>query len=188
MAIGIFAVGATGVVSMQQVTSASNRHAKNIAVATAIAQSWQEQLAADATRWTQASGSIGNTTWLVTATDATNEALWHLPAAVANFGPAFGPTGEFVDAGTAPEDVVFCTHIRMTTLLPDTGPTAGAGLLRSEVRVFWPKPGERWDDGAAYCASTAAVSGAGSIGEAIENFHFVYKTTALRQTPLLSTQ
>jgi Tfp pilus assembly protein PilV len=54
MAMGVFAIGITGISAMQAATSASNRHAKNLAIANAIAKTWHEELAVDATQWTWA--------------------------------------------------------------------------------------------------------------------------------------
>lgn len=178
MALVIFAIGVTGVVAMQKVTSNANGHAKNLAIATHIAQSWQERLAVDATQWGQnGTAVITNTTW-VNGVNSSEE--WVLPAqnTTLDFGPGFDALGSFVDitttAGAA--RAVFCTHLRLTHLLT----TEGSRLVRSEVRVFWPKPGRTFDSGNAYCASGASVT---DIGAATNDFHFVYKTTAIRQTP-----
>ena len=45
MALGILAIGVSGIIAMHKVTVAANQHAKNLAVASHIAQAWQEQLA-----------------------------------------------------------------------------------------------------------------------------------------------
>ena len=119
--------------------------------------------------------TINNTIWATNVT--TNNNNWILPAMSGTFGPAAGSRGEFVNHETTPNDVVFCTHIRLTQLLN----TPGAGLLRSEVRVFWPKGGASWNDGANYCRNNAGVIT--QVGANTTNFHFVYKTTAIRETP-----
>lgn len=176
MAIGIFAIGITGVAAMQKVTSSSNAHAKNLAIAASVAQGWQEMLAVDALIWTnsQPDVSLANTTWLngVTA----NDNVWVLPAenATATFGPAFDARGSFVNQ--ASPEAVFCTHVRLTRLIN----TPASGLVRTEVRVFWPKEGQVWNAGADYCDAGANPA---VIGAATQNFHFVYNTTAVRQTP-----
>lgn len=173
MAIGIFAVGVTGVFAMQRVTSGANAHAKNVAIATFAAESWLERLAVDATVWTQAAPlASGNTTWLdLLATATTTD--WILPAASGSFGPGFDPLGAYA-ANTAAS---FCTHIRLTRLLPEPN-----GLIRAEVRVFWPKPGPRWTGATSYCPASASTTEVATVGSATDNFHFVYKTTVVRQT------
>ncbi len=179
MAIGIFAVGITGVASMQSVTAGANRQARAIATATAFAQSWQDHLAIDALKWTQTQ-DIAATTWLSEATDSGVVGQWILPSRITGFGPAADAIGGDVDHTTSPADAVFCAHVRLTPLIENSGTTMGGGLLRSEVRVFWPKPGPAWNGGDPYCDPTADV---GDIGTATESFNFVYKTSAVRQTP-----
>lgn len=173
MAIGIFAIGVTGVFAMQRVTSGSNAHAKNVAVATYAAESWLEQLSVDATLWTQSAPlSGGATTWLdQLAANATTG--WFLPAASGSFGPGFDPLGAYVTNTSA----AFCTHIRLTRLLPEPN-----GLVRAEVRVFWPKPGPTWTGATSYCPAAAASTEVEAVGNATSFFHFVYKATVVRQT------
>lgn len=173
MAIGIFAIGVTGVFAMQRVTSGANAHAKNLAIATYAAESWLEQLAIDATLWTQTSPlTSGNTTWLdQLGTNATTG--WFLPATSGSFGPGFDPLGAYA----ANADAAFCTHIRLTRLLPEPN-----GLLRAEVRVFWPKPGPVWSTTVAYCPATATAGEVSTISDKTDYFHFVHKATVVRQT------
>jgi type IV pilus assembly protein PilV len=158
---------------MQRVTSSSNAHAKNVAIASYAAESWQEQLAIDASRWTQ-SQALSSTVWLsVLGNNATSG--WFTPAAAPTaaptFGPAFDALGDFVAQTSA--NTVFCTHVRLTRLLADPN-----GLIRTEVRVFWPKPGPAWNSGAQYCLTTVTTA---SITAATSNFHFIYDTTVNRQ-------
>ena len=170
MALGIFAIGITGVFAMQRVTSGANAHAKNVAVATFAAESWLEQLAVDATLWTQTAVlTSNNTTWLrQLGTNATTG--WILPASSGNFGPGFDALGAYA----ANTSAAFCTHIRLTRLMVEPN-----GLIRTEVRVFWPKPGPVWAIPNTYCPATSTDVSA--EGAATNNFHFVYKTSVVRQ-------
>lgn len=180
MALAIFSIGVTGIVAMQSITAATNGFAKNMSVATAVARSWQERLAMDGTLW----GGRGN--WPITQTIWLQQILtqnnnWILPAndSTATFGPAADAKGQFVNHTANPAAPVFCTHVRLTQLIdPATRP--GSGLIRAEVRVFWPKDTHAWNGGAPYCAASANVD---AIGLATNDFHFVYQTTAIRQTP-----
>jgi prepilin-type N-terminal cleavage/methylation domain-containing protein len=187
MAMGIFAIGITGVAAMQTATSASNRHAKNLAVASAIARTWQEELAIDALRWTSDNplSLANNTTWLniVAAPPA-----WTLPAqnAGGTMGPSFDPVGNFT---TIAASTAFCVHIRLTRLL-NSVPGTPNGLIRSEVRVLWPKAGYDWETAGNFCALPAAQfrgfdagSAVTATGTEVDNFHFVYATSAVRETP-----
>lgn len=171
MAMTVFAIGVTGIAAMQKITLASNLHAKKLAIATHIAQSWQERLTADAAAWTANTVVLTGTQWLA---NANADADW-IPAptnAAGSFGGTFGPLGEFT---ADPDEAYFCADIRLTTI-SSTGanPVQGNGLMRSEVRVFWPRDG-REPAGGNYCAA--------QIGEGSdEDFHFVYDVAAVRQT------
>ncbi len=172
MAIGVFAVGITGVFAMQRVTSGSNSYAKNLAVASYVAESWQERLAVDALNWTQ-SAPITNTTWFAPL-GAADDWGWDLPATSGDFGPSFSIVGAYNDHGSTPENTVFCTHIRLTRLIS----TPSSGMIRTEVRVFWPKPGEPPNlGGSHYCTDSADLDKITA-----EHFHFVHKASVVRQT------
>jgi prepilin-type N-terminal cleavage/methylation domain-containing protein len=182
MALAILAIGVSGIISMHKVTVAANQHAKNLATASHIAQAWQEQLAADATRWNHPSAKDGtsdlatDTLWLqMIAT----EGQWRRPAynETVDFGPAFDALGNVVPAGSE-QDAHYCTHVRFSWLYPEATPTVGNGLIRAEVRVFWLRDGEGTIDGQGVCDPGTPVN---DVGEAVPNYHFVYKTSAIRQ-------
>jgi prepilin-type N-terminal cleavage/methylation domain-containing protein len=180
MAISIFGIGVSGIIAMEKITSASNAHAKNLAIATHIAESWLDMLATDATTWTApgapgASGLIGNTTWLNAVTSNANTVNnWGLPnfSNVLAFGPAFDALGDPINpAGTTP--VAFCSHLRLSWLYQPT--TTGNGLIRAEVRVFWLK------DGQEFAQSMCTTGQVANVGAATDAFHFVQKITAIRE-------
>lgn len=173
MSLAIFSIGATGVLALQLVASRANTHAKDLAVATQLARSWQDKLAMDALLW----GGPNN--WAITQTEwiqlvNTRENQWLLPSddTEGTFGPAADGRGSYVAGASA----YFCTHLRLTRLFT----TPGAQLLRSEVRVFWPKGPIAWEDGDPYCDLAADVD---DIGAATTEFNFVYHTTTIRETP-----
>lgn len=179
MAIGIFGIGVTGLISMQKVTSVSNQHAKNLSIATNIAESWLDMLTTDAATWTAPSrsggtGLIGGTTWLSGVTPNANAATnWFLPAwsPTLQFGPAFDALGNPVNPATG--SVAFCSHLRLSWLYQPTND--GNGLIRAEVRVFWLR------DGQGFAQNMCAVGQETSVGSAPETFHFVQKITAIRE-------
>ena len=51
MAIALFTVAVLGIISMQKITVVSNAHAKNLAIAQRIAQTWATQLQMDSSSW-----------------------------------------------------------------------------------------------------------------------------------------
>jgi hypothetical protein len=175
MSLAVFATGITGIIAMQRATVTSNQHAKNLALATGIAQAWLSQLAVDGTLWTS---SVSTTTWL--SSIATADGQWQLPAwdPARGFGAQFNAFGAPVQANG-----VFCAHIRLTWLYGDASAikpegAAGNGLIRSEVRVFWPRDGVTrvTDD----CASAAQAT-VDDVGTATGVYHFVVQAAGIRE-------
>ena len=180
MAISIFGIGVSGIIAMEKVTSVSNAHAKNLAIATHIAESWLDALALEGTTWTSpgapgATGLIGNTTWLSNVTaNANTPNNWILPnfSNTYAFGPSFDALGDPINpASTTP--VAFCSHLRLSWLYQPS--STGNGLIRAEVRVFWLK------DGQAFAGNMCSGGQVANVGAATEAFHFVQKITAIRE-------
>ncbi|HKO47410.1 MAG TPA: prepilin-type N-terminal cleavage/methylation domain-containing protein [Polyangiaceae bacterium] len=183
IAIGIFGIGVTGIIAMQKVTVVSNQHAKNLGIATHIAQSWLDMLANDAVMWnhpsaTNAVPDIGQTTWLQSVKSNANAAGdWFLPV-YSNplaFGPAFDALGNPVNPTTT-TPVAFCSHLRLSWLYQPT--VSGNGLIRAEVRVFWLR------DGRAFSQDMCATAQVANVGGATHTFHFVQKITGIRENTL----
>jgi type IV pilus assembly protein PilV len=173
MAITVFAIGVTGIAAMQKVTVASNSHAKTLALATHIAQSWQEQLAADSTLWAPGAPGATGTRWLATG-------VWTRPADVpaagtATFGASFDPIGNFT---TEAADIFFCAHIRITNMQAGVA-LPGNGMFRTEVRVFWPRSGRALTI-PNYCA--AGTDANGFTVNDTDEYHFVHMVSAVRQS------
>src|SRR5690606_1149300 len=145
-----FAIGVTGIAAMQKITLASNLHAKRLAIATHIAQSWQEQLAADASLWPSTTSSPTSTEWLNTS----NEGWKQAPANSANtLGPTFGPLGDYTSDVS---QSFFCVHVRLTNMVSSNAAISGNGLIRSEVLVFWPRDGR--EPSAGYCNPNSSIT------------------------------
>ena len=132
MAISVFAVGVTGIAAMQSLAARGNTHAKNLAIATSFARSWQEKLSMDALSWGgPLAWPITNTQWLQQSVALNNQ--WFLPIGSGAIEAGADALGNPVPAGNA--DVVFCTHLRLTRMINQPQ----SGLSREEVRVFWRK-------------------------------------------------
>ena len=175
MAIALFTVAVLGIISLQKLMVVSNAHAKNVAVAQRIAQSWATQLQLDTTSWKT---TLAGTNWL----NSVDEDDWVRPAFVAgvqNFGAAFDALGNPL-SDTAPDlaRARYCTNVRLTWLYPDNRPVTGNGLMRAEIRVFWLRDGESDIDVAGICKVTVPTA---TVGQAVDRYHFVYHTTGLRQ-------
>jgi len=177
MALAVFTTGITGVIAMQRATVAANRLAKNITVASGIADAWLGQLATDAAQWRS---NLVGTIWLGTVNVANMNGAWQLPAwnTGRDFGPGFDPLGA---PGANNRD--FCAHIRLTWFYLDgsgVGGDPGNGLIRTEVRVFWPRDGVTRvanDCTNATPATINAVTAAIASGE----YHVVTQASAVRQ-------
>jgi len=189
MAISVFGIGVAGIISMQKVTAVSNQHAKNLAIATHIAESWLDMLGSDAVAWNSPSAStsvtdINDTVWLRNVTANAGPTSWFLPAynAGLNFGPAFDALGNPINniAANLP-NAQFCTHLRLSWLY-GAPPATTVGLIRAEVRVFWLRDGQ--GSPVANKNPCDATVDPNAITGAVTKFHFVQKVTAIRENPL----
>jgi type IV pilus assembly protein PilV len=176
MALAVLTVGATGIVAMQKATLVGNERARNLTAANAVASAWLERLRADAISWTEVNGvsNLSDTRCLndVGSGFPSNAALggWFVPAVVSaeKISPTADVRGYDTEVAT---DAVFCTHIRLTQLMPT--------MIRAEVRVFWPRRGR--GSGAIneldYCDSDSSIIA--QVGNAPASFHYVYVTSAV---------
>jgi hypothetical protein len=175
MSLAVFAAGVTGIMTMQRTAAGANRMAKNVALASSIAQAWQAQLASDATLWR---ANIDGTTWLKSLKTTGVNGNWQLPAwdETRKFGRAFDALG-----GPVASDGEFCVHLRLTWLYHnalDVSSSLGApgnGTVRTEVRVFWPK------EGAARIAGDCTNAAPATVAAATDRYYFVVETGAVRQ-------
>jgi prepilin-type N-terminal cleavage/methylation domain-containing protein len=181
IAIGIFGLGVASIISMEKATNVANQHAKNLGIATHIAESWLDMLATDAVTWNQPSTNggrtpdIGSTIWLQSVTANADAATqWVLPAydVGMQFGPAFDAMGNAVNPATSTQ-IAFCSHLRLSWLI-QPGPD-GNGLIRAEVRVFWVR------DGQGFAQAMCSVGQIAAVGAAPQTFHFVQKISAIRE-------
>jgi type II secretory pathway pseudopilin PulG len=178
MSLAVFSAGVTGIITMQRTAVGANRMARNVAVASSIAQAWQTQLAADATLWRE---NFDRTTWLKSLDNADLNGTWQLPdwSDDREFGARFDALGNPHETGADQ----FCVHLRLTWLYYNgidvgTVGTGRNGTIRTEVRVFWPREGvERV---AHDCDQTAVASG-DEFADATDRYYFVVQTGAVRQ-------
>jgi hypothetical protein len=185
MAISVFGIGVAGIISMEKVTSASNQHAKNLAIATHIAESWLDELKADANMWNHPSpgygySDLGDTAWLNSVVTNANAGSWFLPTYNAGlaFGPAFDALGNPINTANGLASMAFCAQLRLSYLYPPN-PSSGNGLIRAEVRVFWLRDGQGSPQaGTNICATNMPIA---TISAATANLHFVQKITAIRE-------
>ena len=178
MAMAVLAVGIVGIISMQKITVSSNQHAKNLAIATHIAESWLGMLAAEAALWND-DGAFSRTTWLAQGVSSTG---WFRPNydPFRNFGPSFDALGNPLLQANEDPQARFCVDLRFSPLTPTYD---GAGLIRTEVRVIWMRSGTPVIAGSAspitYACEVPAPLVAGVNQQRL--FHFVFMSGAVRQ-------
>jgi prepilin-type N-terminal cleavage/methylation domain-containing protein len=181
MALALLTVGILGIVSLQRVTVVSNGHAKRLAIAQRIAQTWATQLQMDSSAWR----SGGTLPPLLSAP----KGQWARPLEVpGRVGGAFDALGAPLADADA-EQAAFCTHVRLSWLY-QSNTVSGNDLLRAEVRVFWRRDGHganidgignAWLKTKGLCSKTQDPELVTAIGQDTGTFHFLYQTVGVRQ-------
>lgn len=179
MSLAVLAVGVMGIIATEKVTLAANVHAKNLAIATHIAQSWLGVLDAEGALW-GTGNDFTRTTWLQ---QGNGVAGWFRPAysPTLAFGAGFDALGNAVTALNM-ANATFCVDLR---LAPLTLNNSGGGLIRSEVRVVWLR-----NDGALGAAGPIATNACSIAAVAVDSaansplYHFVYMAGGVRQVGL----
>ncbi len=147
MALGILAVGTTGVIALQKVALVGNTNARVADAARLVAGTWVERLKTDALTWNDAMGisDIADTRWLNVSgvynpqnlPNATNWVLapqvanWSSPVADIHGADVFDPTSV---------DGVFCTHLQLSRAVEKRFSLGGLMhpiAMRAVVRVVW---------------------------------------------------
>jgi prepilin-type N-terminal cleavage/methylation domain-containing protein len=181
MALAVLAVSISGVLAMQKVTAVSNANARHVAVANGIAQTWIEQLRADARLWNRPAdrndtSDLNETLWLQNL--GTDNDDYYVPTwdSTREIGRAFDVLGRPLPDGDAA--TAFCVHLLMRELTPPAS-TELRGEIRATVRVFWP----RTSTPNTFCAGNQNATASGGVGDPaqLSAYHFVYHTTVIRQ-------
>jgi len=180
MSMAVLAVGVVGIIATEKVTLASNMHAKNLAIATRIGETWLGILQAEAALWDN-SDSLDRTTWLA---QSVAEEDWFRPNhddTTLNFGPAFDPLGNPLSQANV-GNARYCVDLRVAPL---TAINAGGGMKRAEVRVFWLRDQVLLSGSAVAPAHACSfTSDAMDVVQQSSMFHFVFLSTAVRQVGL----
>jgi hypothetical protein len=177
MSMSVLAVGVVGIFSMEKVTVSSNVHAKNLAIATHVAQGWLGTLEAEAMRWDTTPGILAlRTNWLGAGPSPPD---WFRP----EFKDAAGYGAQFDELGNpVAQNGHFCTDLRISPLNGPLAEAEGLGMRRVEVRVYWLR-----QTTVPLASVTAPQFPCGMLPLLVsrENeshlFHFVYLSGAVRQ-------
>jgi prepilin-type N-terminal cleavage/methylation domain-containing protein len=188
MSLAVLAVGISGIIAMQKVTATSNLHSKSVAVATQIANAWQDQLLTDATLWRTSLGltstsRLTNTKWLKEVENQKSD--WFRPDYDNTdrlFGPAFDALGNPVDPNTNPNQAQFCVHLLLVPVMAltpaDPLQDPGNATIRATVRVMWPRVQGSQTGTTNFCLLPVST-----IGNDTANYHSLYQTLAIRVHP-----
>ena len=143
MALGILALGASGIIALQRATFVNTTHARNLAMANLVAQGWAERLRVDALQWNDPNGQpdLPQTNWLNLADSSPDIRL------SPNETPTLGaPAADLLGIDTYAADAsipAYCTHLRFRRL-PGIMGVPGT-LIRADIRVFWLRSGSMAD-------------------------------------------
>jgi type IV pilus assembly protein PilV len=188
MALAILAVGAVGVISLQNVAVMSGLASRNLSTATNTASSWIERAQGEAAAWTRTDNSdvtvpaaLARMPVLATALQPGNINKWNdLPASVMSGATALD--GSATD-GVAPNPKVgFCSQVRAVFL----GPAGSADVVSFQVRTYFARGGRPLD--AAECGAAAAnmntalASANGAFGSRFrDEYGFVFLSGTVRR-------
>jgi hypothetical protein len=175
LSLALLIVGVVGIVSMEKTAIVTNSHAKNLAVAQRIAQSWSTQLQLDSNTWRSGFDAAGV---LAAPTSA-----WLRPAFVTGrVGGAFDARGNALSDSAA--DLLqarYCVNTRLSWLYNNSG-VAGNGVIRAEIRVYWLREGQSVPTpSAGLCPANQNTADISAVGQATNIYHFIYQTVGIRQ-------
>ncbi len=147
MALGILAVGTTGVIALQKVALVGNTNARVADTGRLVAGTWVERLKTDALTWNDPMGisDVADTRWLNVAgvynpqnppaaanwVRAPQVANWSSPVADIHGADVFDPDSV---------DGVFCTHLLLSRAVEKRYTIGGLThpiAIRAVVRVVW---------------------------------------------------
>ncbi|HKP63465.1 MAG TPA: prepilin-type N-terminal cleavage/methylation domain-containing protein [Polyangiales bacterium] len=186
VSLGVMTIAALAIFAMQQQLIRANAHARQLTIATQIAQNWIERLKMDALRW-NAAGPPSNTRYLkaILAPDADPAGFIPIPLDIVTNGTekrvvshAFDWFGNDLDTtGGAPAGLVYCASHRLNWVFDNMR------VIRADVRVWWPRDGIGASIGAEYPECKDDNEKLNPKGDNFDRYHVVYLSTVLRAAP-----
>lgn len=191
VSLGVMTIGAMSLIAMQQQATRANVRARDVTMATQIAQNVIERLKIDGVAWTTvtpgSTADLQNTRILRQIAGATPGSFMALPLLTETLagdtrvlGNGFNYAGEDVDltnASAAVQATVrYCAGIRLTWVY------MSRRAMRTDVRVWWSKeaPSRTITSDFVGCADDNASLNPG--GTYYDAYHVVYLSTVIRPT------
>jgi len=193
VSLGVMTVGAAAIIGMQQQTTRANVHARQLTIATQIAQNALERLKLEGLSWnsvtrTAPASDLVNAPTLGPVVGATPGAFMTLPARTVTasgvsrvLSNAYDYYGADVDLTNADEQtlsrVVYCAGYRLSWIY------SNFRSIRADVRVWWSKsaPSRSITGDFGNCVDNNLALNPG--GNQIDNYHVVYLSTVIRPQP-----
>jgi prepilin-type N-terminal cleavage/methylation domain-containing protein len=185
VSLGVMTIGGMALIGMQAQTSRANARARDITIATQIAQNVIERMKMDALAWNSATGNpvtdLSNTQLLKNVNSAAPGVFTTLPPlpvtsasgtgqqrVLSNAFDFFGDDVDLTNAGNQ-TSVRYCAAYRLTWIF------SNARALRADVRVWWTMetPARSITADFSGCADTTGAA-------TIPNYHVIYLSTVLR--------
>ena len=197
ISLGIMMIGAMGIIALQQHTIRSNGHARQLTIATQIAQRWIERLKQDGHTWIAADapaialagtrhlrGILGAPANQFITIPNSNGFVWDQDGSgdpLPTGSRAFDYRGDDIVLGAALDRPIFyCAAFRPAWVYTQFA-------MRVDVRVWWPRPGFDTQAEFGLCDTNLASLDPGGPADSMFNqngFHVVYLSTVIRPQPL----
>lgn len=186
VSIGVMTIAAMSIFAMQQQLLRANAHARQLTLATQIAQNWIERLKMDALRW-NAVGKPSTTTYLRFIGDPGGAPAGFIPiqlekptsgADMRVVSHAFDWFGQDLDTSNGvPAGLTYCASYRLNWVFDNMR------VIRADVRVWWPRDGMGVSIIEDYPDCKDDNDALNPKGKHFDRYHVVYLSTVLRAAP-----
>jgi hypothetical protein len=185
VSLGVMTIVAMGIFAMQQQLLRANAHARQLTVATQIAQNWIERLKLDALQWNTAGNPAGTTYLRAIGAPGTIGTFITIPLAKPTLAGntrvvsnAFDWFGQDLDTTNgAPDGLVYCVSHRLNWVFDNMR------VIRADVRVWWARDGSGASIAADYPVCADDNIALNPKGANYDRYHIVYLSTVLRASP-----
>jgi type II secretion system protein I len=191
IALGVMTIGAMSIIAMQQQTTRANVHARDMTIATQIAQTQLERLKLDALVWNAATSApqtdLTTTFWLGKIVGSTPGSFMTIAPRPDTNGAqtrlltnAFSYYGVDMDLNGASAatlaQVRFCASHRLSWIYNNFR------VMRADVRVWWTKEAPTHSITSDFPGCADDNASLNPNGAHYDDYHVVYLSTVLRPT------